>query len=57
MARKMAGMMNPEVEMVQDGDKFEVKMVFPMFKKEIAFTVGQEFEETQKNGNVMKVKN
>lgn len=55
MARKMLTMLNPDLEVKQEGDHFVFLMSSKMFKKETKFTVGEDFEEEQgRSGNIMK---
>jgi len=51
----MAGASSPDLDITQDGNKFHIKLHSLVQTKETAFTVDEEFEETQQNGAVMKV--
>jgi len=51
----MAGASSPDLEVTQDGNKFHAKLHSLVHSKETDFTIGEEFEETQQNGAVMKV--
>jgi len=51
----MAGASSPDLDITQDGNKFHLKLHSLVQTKETAFTVDEEFEETQQNGAVMKV--
>jgi len=55
LVRKMASASSPELDITQDGNKFHFKQHSLIQTKETAFTVDEEFEETQQNGVVMKV--
>ena len=55
MVRKMASHSNPTVDISQDGEKFHIKLHSLFVTRESTFTVGDEYEETQHNGTVMKV--
>ncbi|KAI0208813.1 hypothetical protein LSAT2_006530 [Lamellibrachia satsuma] len=52
----MASHSNPTVDISQDGEKFHIKLHSLFVTRESTFTVGDEYEETQHNGTVMKVK-
>lgn len=54
--RKMAANTSPELDITQDGDKFCIKLQSMFHSKESNFTVGEEFEEAQLSGDVMKIK-
>jgi hypothetical protein len=53
----MATASSPELEVTQDGDKFQLKLHSLVHSKETIFTVGEAFEETQQNGAIMTVYN
>lgn len=55
MIRKMASMSSPELEVSHEGDKFIIITKSAMMTKEWKVTVGEECEDTQKNGVVFKV--
>ena len=55
MIRKMVGAGKPDLDIKQDGDKFEIKLISTFKNRENNFTVGEEFEETQHDGSKMKV--
>ena len=55
MARKMAGMATPTLDVQQDGKSFIFKLASRMQSRDVAFTVGQEYEEKQPNDVIMKV--
>ena len=52
----MASHSNPTVDINQDGEKFSIKLHSMFVTRESSFTVGDEYEETQHNGAVMKVR-
>jgi len=56
VVRKMASHSNPSVDITQDGEKFHIKLHSLFVTRESNFTVGDEYEETQHNGAVMKVR-
>lgn len=54
--RKIAGVISPEVDITQDGNKFIVKLHNLYLTKETRFTVDEEYEEAHMaNGALMKV--
>ena len=53
--RKMASSASPELEITQDGDKFQFKLHSLFHSRDFGFTLGETFEETMQNGVVMKV--
>ena len=55
MVRKMAINSTPTLHITQDGDKFSTKLESMVHTKVNEFTIGQEFEEAQPTGDVMKV--
>lgn len=50
----MASSASPELEITQDGDKFQFKLQSLFHNRDFGFTVGETFEETMQNGVVMK---
>ena len=50
MKRKISGASSSEMDIIQDGDKFVARIR----NNETRFTVGDDFDETQKHGVVMK---
>ena len=56
LVRKMAAHSNPTVDITQDGEKFSIKLHSMFVTRESSFTVGDDYEETQHNGAVMKVR-
>ena len=55
MIRKMADNSSPTMTVEQTDNNFVIKLISLVSKKEIKFTVGEEFEETQPDGSVFKV--
>ena len=55
MVRKMATLMNPGLEITQDGDTFIIKLLSTFMPKETTFTVGEEYEDKQHSGDIMMV--
>ena len=53
--RKMASSSSPTLEITQQGNKFDIKLQSMVVSRESHFTVGEDFEETQQNGLLMKV--
>ena len=45
MFRKIATRFSPTTDIVQDGDKFQIKFVAGFKTKEWKFTVGEDFED------------
>lgn len=55
LIRKMATSSSPNLDVTQEGDKINMKLHSMVHSKETNVTVGEQFEETQQNGAVMKV--
>lgn len=51
----MASSASPELDITQDGDKFQFKLQSLFHSRDFGFTLGETFEETMQNGVVMKV--
>jgi len=51
----MASAANPNLEVIQDGDNFILRLTGMIFTTESKFTVGKEFEDKQHGGTIMKV--
>ena len=55
MIRKMASASSPELDITQDGDKLSIRLHSMVVNRESVFTVGEDFDEVQQSGAVMKV--
>ncbi len=53
----MAGKSKPTVVIVQDGDKFDIKLSTMIFTRDEVFEVGKTFEQDQLDGSTYTVKN
>ena len=51
----MAGASSPDLDITQEDNKFHFKLHSLVHSKDTDFSIGEEFEETQQNGAVMKV--
>ncbi len=55
MARKFAGNAKSCIEIIQDVDKFEIKLLSMFMTREEKFTVGEAYEQPQHDGAISKV--
>lgn len=55
MIRKMADNSSPTMTIEQTDNSFVIKLISMVSKKEVKFTIGEEFEETQQDGSIFKV--
>ena len=55
MIRKMVSLSSPQLDITQDGNKISIRLHSKVLDRVTEFTVGEEFDETQQDGSVMRV--